>query len=131
SSYFNTTPWRLRDARSNSYHAVDGKLIPNGPEFDTGITTANGGLNAPVGDMVRWLAFLMDSSPSAGNTVLAWKSRQEMWTPITNETDSALFEPAKMGLSFFLHQHEGRRLVGHTGNQMSFITFFLLDPETK
>jgi CubicO group peptidase (beta-lactamase class C family) len=30
----------------------------NGREFDTGITTPNGGLNAPLGDLVRWVAFL-------------------------------------------------------------------------
>jgi hypothetical protein len=36
-----------------------------------------------------------------------------------------------MGLSFFLEtDDDGLLLVGHTGSQRAFITFFLLEPST-
>jgi len=51
-SYFNLTPRPLAPYRSNNYTvSVDTKgnetVKANGREFDTGITTPNGGLNAP------------------------------------------------------------------------------------
>ncbi len=58
SAYFDRTPYHLLEHRSNNYVVENGVPRPNGLDFDTGITVSNGGLNASVPDMVRWLSFL-------------------------------------------------------------------------
>lgn len=132
--FFNATPWHLLDARSNNYHVIDGQPVANGLDFNTGITVANGGLNATVGDMARWLGFLM-SAPAEERTshdnILSRSSLEEMWKPIVTVSDPGVpsLEFEKVGLSFFLYGYDGGMLIGHTGRQMSFSSFVLLDPE--
>jgi CubicO group peptidase (beta-lactamase class C family) len=67
-SYYNLTPYYLSQDRSNNYTLrlrSDGHREPiaNGREFHTGITTPNGGLNAPLDDLARWVAFLAGPQP--------------------------------------------------------------------
>ena len=128
-SYFDATPWHLREFRANSYRVEGGQPVANGPEFDTGVTVSNGGLNAPVSDLAKWVAFLLGSRASGAETPepLARASLLEMWEPIV-AVEEAPLGPQAMGLSFFIHEHDGRRLVGHTGSQKGFRTFILLDP---
>ena len=58
-SYFNLTPDHLKAFRVQSYAVTDaGALVDQGGDFDTGATVANGGLNAPVGDMIAYVRFL-------------------------------------------------------------------------
>lgn len=131
SAHFDATPWRLREDRSNSYRVVDGRPVPNGREFDTGITVSNGGLNATVRDVAKWAAFLAGRSPSrreAYDEVLARGSLEEMWRPVVTVADSSARGRVRMGLSFFLYEKDGRRLIGHTGSQRSFRSFILVDP---
>jgi len=132
-SYFDVTPWHLLAHRSNNYRIVNGRPVANGLDFNTGITVSNGGLNAPVGDLARWLGFLM-GAPEAlhaiHESVLARSSLEEMWRPVVPAGDSPL-GPQAMGLSFFLYEVDGHRLVGHTGSQKSFRSFFLIDPAAR
>lgn len=131
-SYFDVTPWHLLEHRSNNYRVVDGRPVANGLDFNTGITVSNGGLNAPVGDLAKWVAFLLDRAAArraSHEQVLSRSSLEEMWLEVVPIGDSPL-GPEAMGLSFFLYDHEGRKLVGHTGSQKSFRSFILLDPET-
>lgn len=133
SSYFDVTPWRLRDARSNNYEVVAGEPVPNGPDFNTGITVSNGGLNAPVHDMARWVGFLMGAPASrrtAYESVLPRRSLESMWVPVV-PVSHGLGARVDMGLSFFLIDAGARRLVGHTGSQKSFRSAILLDPEAN
>ena len=127
-SYFDLTPYHLLEHRSNNYVVRAGKAHAQGLDFDTGITVSNGGLNAPVPDMLRYLRFLSGSvqpgSPGAG--VLDRSSLQEMWelqVPFEDGTGG-------LGLTYFLLDHAGTRYVGHTGGQKAFISFFYVDPET-
>jgi len=61
-SYYDTTPQHLLKHRSHSYSiAQDGKMIEGIFDMDTGITVSNGGLNAPLPDMVKYLNFLRGS----------------------------------------------------------------------
>lgn len=133
SSYYDTTPYHLLHHRSKSYIAQGGELEARGPDFDTGITAANGGLNAPVPDMVRWMEFLLGhgpgrrSWPAAPDGVLAEETLAEMWQPVAAVSE----EPGKeesVGLSFFLPRRDGRTYVGHTGTQNGFAALFFLDP---
>lgn len=127
-SYFDVTPYHLLPHRSNNYDLVDGAPRPNGLDFDTGITVSNGGLNAPVTDMLRYLQFLAGApglSPQARG-VLDRRSLAEMWQPVLPTGQGA----DSVGLSYFITRLNGVRLVGHTGSQRGFRSFFYLDPES-
>ncbi len=129
-SYFDVTPYHLLADRSNNYSVRSGRPEANGLDFDTGITVSNSGLNAPLPDMIKYLQFLAgapgQSPPAAG--VLARSSLDEMWQPVhpvgTAEGDS-------IGLGFFIREHNGVRLVGHTGSQAGFRAFVYVDPVRK
>ncbi len=75
-------------------------------EFDTGITTPNGGLNAPLGDLVRWVAFLTGASAVHSPQILSRSSLAEMWRPVV-AMDTAPDYLEYMGLAFFLDQRTG------------------------
>ena len=148
-AYFDATPWHLLPHRANHYWIGPDGPRAGGRDFNTGITVSNGGLNAPVGDMARYLAFLMGGAPDARRTgetggtgdaaggpapdgradaVLARSSLEEMWRAVVPIGDSPL-GPERMGLSFFLYDHPGGSLVGHTGTQRAYYSFVLFDPE--
>jgi CubicO group peptidase (beta-lactamase class C family) len=134
-AYFDLTPWRLRGQRSNSYEMWEGEPVALGPEFNTGITVSNGGLNATVADMARWMAFLAGAPAGDAETrgrydqVLLRRSLEEMWKPVVTVEESGPLGRVEMGLSFFLYRKDGRRLIGHTGSQHSFRSFILVDPD--
>jgi CubicO group peptidase (beta-lactamase class C family) len=132
-SYFDFTPYHLLPYRSNNYSIVDGVPRANGLDFNTGITVSNGGLNSPLGDMARYLAFLTDSGSEVDRRVfrgvLARESLEEMWVeevPIQEVGDLK----ESMALSFFLEEFNGVRYVGHTGSQKAFFSFVYVHPET-
>jgi CubicO group peptidase (beta-lactamase class C family) len=131
-AYFDTTPWGLLRFRSNHYFVEDGEVTPGGLDFNTGITVANGGLNAPVGDMARYLAYLMGSrlEGSDYDAVLSRNSLQEMWRSVVPIGESP-YGDSSMGLSFFLYEQDGNQVVGHTGGQRGFISFIYVDPIAK
>jgi len=137
-SYYNISPYHLARDRSNNYTVhVDARgehTTANGREFDTGITTPNGGLNAPLADMARWVAFLAgpDTSPSS-TPILDRRSLEEMWRPVVLVDGDAAAGKTFMGLSFFLYPRgEGGSavtFVGHTGHQAAFRTFMVFNPK--
>jgi len=128
-SYFRHTPPRLADDRSNAFRLEGGEAVPLGPDFDPGITVSNSGLNAPLQDLVRYLAFL---SGALDAPVLDRSSLEEMWVPVAAVGEGAAWgEPhERIGLTFFLSEHPGGRLVGHAGRQWNHLSFFYLDPDT-
>jgi CubicO group peptidase (beta-lactamase class C family) len=132
SAYFDVTPWHLLPHRSNHYFVRDGKPEAGGLDFNTGITVSNGGLNASIPDMARYLGFLMGSPPEGvdGDAILARSSLEEMWRAVVPVGDSNLGRES-MGLSFFLYENAGGRLVGHTGTQRAFYSFFVMDPAAR
>ena len=135
-SYFGITPYHLAASRSNNYTVTKDSagrvnVIANGRDFDPGITIPNGGWNAPLGDLARYLAFL--GGPAHGDTILARASLEEMWRarylavePVAGEVTPA----DSMGLSFFILWRGGTRFVGHTGHQAGFRSFFYINPAT-
>ena len=143
-SYFGATPYYLAADRADSYafrrdssgHDV---LYDHGREFDPGITIPNGGWNAPLADLATYAAFLTGSTH--GDTalerrydaVLGRASLAEMWRPVLTVGDSAAPDggPEAMGLGFFLVDRGGYRLIGHTGSQAGFLSFFWINPATS
>ena len=143
-SYFRSTPYFLASHRSHSYYVrrdsaspTSPKLIDNGAEFDPGITSPNGAWNAPVSDLVKYVAFLTNAlipgtTQDRYDVVLSRASLQEMWKP--GMPMSQGYESSAnqwMGLSFFVLDRNGQRILGHTGSQAGFRSFYYFDPETK
>jgi CubicO group peptidase (beta-lactamase class C family) len=130
-SYYDITPYHLLADRSNNYEVQDGKLVTNGLDFDTGITTSNGGLNAPITDLVKYLAFLQGKGPGVSGPVpvLKRESLEEMWRPVLPASDTEAMGDS-IALSFFVKHQGPFRLIGHTGSQRGFRAFFYLQRET-
>nr|ADC35814.1 beta-lactamase [uncultured bacterium 66] len=132
-SFFDRAPYHLIAHRSHSYLRTDAGLTEARFDFDTGITVSNGGLNAPLADMARYLAFLTGASaPAGGDAVLRRASLEQMWTPQIAAADGegATGPHAQAGLSFFIEQHGGVELIGHSGDQNGFISHLYLHRPT-
>ena len=130
-SYFDVTPYHLLRDRSNGYEVAAGRTTAVGLDFDTGITTSNSGLNAPLTDMVRYLAFLTGAPghEAAYAGVLKRASLEEMWQPLLPTGSTAEGDSVTAG--FFSLHLGGRRYIGKTGSQAGYRSFLYLQPETR
>lgn len=133
-SYFDATPYHLLKYRSHSYYIENGKLKLGRFDANTGITVSNGGLNAPLPDMVKYLNFLIGDPQKRDvyETVLKRTSLEEMWQPVIRSDENANGNPdegLQVGLSFFLDAKRG--LIGHSGDQNGFIMFIDFSPQTR
>ena len=127
-SFFDHAPYHLLKDRSHSYVVSHGKMEEARFDFDTGITVSNGGLNAPLGDMEKYVRFLLGHAETlAGAFVLSRSSLEEMWKPVAL-VETAGEDRVDMGLCFFVEKRGGRRLIGHGGDQNGFISHLYLDP---
>ena len=140
-SYFRATPYYLAAFRSHNYYvrkdsAASGSIVvDNGADFDPGITSPNGAWNAPLSDLVGYTAFLTNSllpgmSRERYDIVLPRATLEEMWQPGKPMAQSYEANPQQwMGLSFFIRDRNGQRILGHTGSQAGFRSFFYFDPK--
>ena len=142
SSYFGATPYYLAADRSNNYtlerdSTGHDTLVTHGREFDPGITIPNGGWNAPLGDLARYVAFLTDATHGDAalqaryDVVLKRSSLEEMWRALLPTSGYA---PAPwVGLSFFMNERVAgpTRVIGHTGSQAGFVSFMYFNPTTR
>ncbi len=122
-SFFDRAPYHLVAHRSHSYTGTDQGVTEQRFDFDSGITVSNGGLNAPLGDMAKWLAFLIGGA-AANDGVLKRASLDEMFTPQIRARDGegGSGSDVQAGLSCFIENHAGVELVGHSGDQNGFIS---------
>lgn len=129
-SYFGHTPRHLIDERSHNFSVGPNGVTDHGRDFHPGATIPNGGWNAPVTDIARWLHLLAgdpDSVIQAGfNEIIGRNTIELMWQPVVRVNAEE-----GMGLSFFLRNEHGQKLVGHTGTQANFRSFFWLNPATR
>lgn len=128
-SYFRTTPRYLRPYRSHGYYVTkDDKGVETiqdaGIDFDPGITTPNGGWNAPLSDIARFVAFL--TAKPASDLVLAHSSIEEMWQP-----GKPMGKDQWMGLSTFVTKRGDATVLGHTGSQGAYRAAFYFNPATS
>jgi CubicO group peptidase (beta-lactamase class C family) len=142
-SYFRATPYYLAAHRSHNYYvrrdSASGaeQVVDNGADFDPGITSPNGAWNAPLGDLVRYVSFLTNAmlsgmSRERYDVVLKRSSLEEMWQ--RGQPMSQSYEAAPdqwMGLSFFVLDRGGQRVLGHTGSQAGFRSFLFFDPVNR
>jgi CubicO group peptidase (beta-lactamase class C family) len=140
-SYFRTTPYFLAADRSHNYYVRKDSvgrvnLIDNGAEFDPGITTPNGGWNAPISDLAKYTAFLTDAvlpglSQQRYDIVLKRSSFEEMWKPVQPMSQSYEAAPDQwIGLSFFILKRGDATILGHTGSQAGFRSFLYFNKAT-
>ena len=138
-SYFDVAPYFLESHVAASYLRAGKKLTPQPVNFDTGITTANSGLKAPVTDMAKYLRFLIgDPGNDLYEIVLKRSSLEEAWTgtlPAIEPGQAATAYTAgphgaqpKMGLGFFVVESGGHRYIYHDGDQGGFSSELLIDP---
>lgn len=136
-SYFDRTPPFLLSHRSHSYYLRDGKRVAAPFDADTGVTVSNGGLNAPLPDMAKYVAFLLGDARrgSEYDLILKRASLEEMWRPQIGAgedfTQGRMATTTKAGLSFFIDQSDGIRIIGHNGDQNGFRAYLSLCPEQR
>ena len=135
-SYFDTTPAYLLKHRSHSYYLRDGKRTEGRFDANTGITVSNSGLNAPLGDMVKWIKFLLGDPKRRDvyDLVLKRSSLEEMWQPqLKTDTDSNGNRgfTTDIGLIFFLDKSLGPMHLGHGGEQNGFLSYIDFDPQKQ
>lgn len=138
-SYFDTTPYHLLKHRSHSYYLKEGKLTPARFDVDTGVTVSNGGLNAPLPDMVKYINFLSGDIKRQAiyDQILKRSSLEEMFRPHISIEPAAIAQPLgqnrkdAMGLTFFIEENFGQRFIGHSGSQNGFISHFYIRPDTR
>lgn len=139
-SYFDATPYHLMARRAQSYNRNGDELVPAPFDVDTGITVANGGLNAPLTDFVKYLNFLMGdpAKQAVYDGILKRATLEEMFQPVipivgkgygreSGEADRA----DSMGLSYFVEDNMGMRFICHSGGQNGFISHFFYQPERR
>ena len=122
-SFFDRAPYHLLAHRSHSYERDADRLQEGRFDFDSGITVSNGGLNAPLADMGRWVAFLTGAAAPDGAEVLGRASLAEMFVPQIRAKDGegGSGDDVQAGLSCFIERHRGVELIGHSGDQNGFI----------
>lgn len=140
SSYFDVAPYFLENHVSASYLRAGPRLTPQPFNFDTGITTSNSGLKAPITDMARYLHFLIgDPANPVYETVLKRSSLEEAWKGVLPATEPGQSPTAytagphgtqpMMGLGFFIVETGGHRYIYHDGDQGGFSSEMLIDPD--
>jgi len=128
-TFFDRAPYFLLPRRSHSYFRDDAGVREARFDFDTGITVSNGGLNAPLTDMARYLSFLQGTGDrAASDAVLSRASLEEMWTPQIRaaEGEGVNGADSSAALSFFVERWGATELVGHSGDQNGFISHLYL-----
>ncbi|WP_343520002.1 serine hydrolase domain-containing protein [Sphingomonas sp.] len=134
-SYFDRTPPHLLKHRSHSYHIRGGKRVAAPFDADTGVTVSNGGLNAPLPDMAKYVAFLLgDPARQADyDLILKRASLEAMWRPQLpageDFSQGRMASTTQVGLSFFIDRIDGIRVIGHNGDQNGFRAYLSLCPE--
>ena len=141
-SYFDRAPYFLENHVAASYLRSGEKLTPQPFDFDTGITTSNSGLKAPITDMEKYARFLIGVPANpVYDVVLKRSSLEEAWKgiiaatqpgePPTAYTSGPGGAQPEMGLGFFEMEARGRRYVYHDGDQGGFSAELLIDPAGK
>lgn len=129
-TFFDRAPYHLVQHRSHSYSRDKDGLRELRFDFDSGITVSNGGLNAPLGDMAKYLAFLIGDERKRDlfDGILKRGSLDEMFQPQIRAVDGegGSGDDVSAGLSSFIERHHGMELVGHSGDQNGFISHLYL-----
>jgi len=139
SSYFDKAPYFLERDVSESFLRAGDTITPQPFNFDSGITTSNSGLKAPLSDMLKYERFLIgDPHKDIYDQVLKRSSLEEAWKGTlptggadmpTSYTGGPNGTVPMMGLGFFVLNVNGHRYVYHDGDQGGFTAELMIDPD--
>ena len=134
SSYFDKAPYFMQADVSGSYLRAGDTITPQPLDFDTGITTSNSGLKAPISDLLKYERFLIgDPNNKLYDVVLKRSSLEEAWKatlPIEPAVSGAPAGTAPMiGLGFYVFNVDGHRYISHDGDQGGFTAELMVDPD--
>jgi CubicO group peptidase (beta-lactamase class C family) len=128
-AFFDQAPSFLRADKSHSYFVTDAGEVEAPFDFDTGITTMNGGLNAPVADIAKYIGLLEGSADAPMQArydrIIKRSTLEDMWTPVVPVSPGV-----SMGLGYFLETHGGKNFIAHSGGQNGFISHFYVDRDS-
>jgi len=110
--------------------ATDDGITEQRFDFDTGITVSNGGLNAPLGDMAKYLAFLIDGNETILNDV----ARRDVTPQIVPRRRGGSGTTCKRVVCF-IERHGGVELIAtaaiRTGSSRTSTFIGRRDPATS
>jgi CubicO group peptidase (beta-lactamase class C family) len=94
--------------------------------------TPSSNLHSNVRDMARWAIANLDGGTLRGQRILDQATLQRMWTPAHEiSTPDPNARRQAVGLSWFLGQHRGRRIISHGGGDTGYLTDLVLVPEGR
>ena len=82
-------------------------------------------LNSSVSEMTRWMLANLNRGELNGRRILRAESYDLLWTPTTDTSRDG----SQVGLSWFLGEHAGHRMVSHGGGDTGFRSYILLLPD--
>ncbi len=137
-SNVSTTAYRPGDNYASPHSRVDGKL--QAVEFEV-LDNAGpaGSINSCAADMARWVQLQLNRGKFADRDgrLFTEQRSKEMWSPQTilpiNDPPPSLaaLKPnfADYALGWGLRDYRGRKLVGHTGGLLGFVSRVMLVPD--
>ena len=100
-----------------------------------------GSINSSAAEMARWITLQLNRGkfPNSDNRLFSERQSHEMWSPQTilpiGERSGPLASLratfADYGLGWALRDYHGRKLIGHTGGVLGFVSRVMLVPEEK
>jgi len=82
-------------------------------------------LNSSVSQMIRWMLANLHRGELDGRRILGAGSYELLWTPTTDTSTDGI----QVGLSWFISEHAGHRIVFHGGGDTGFRSYVLLLPD--
>jgi CubicO group peptidase (beta-lactamase class C family) len=83
-------------------------------------------LHSNVEDMMRWGMANLNHGELAGKRILKPQTHARLWQPTV-----PAFGDTFVGISWFLGNYKGEKVVAHGGGDVGFRTYFLMVPERK
>ena len=84
-------------------------------------------LDSSIEDMSRWAMANLNRGELDGKRILKASTYEVLWKPVV-QTRSAV-ESAKVGVSWFIQNYGGHRIVLHNGGDVGFTSTLLLAPD--
>lgn len=94
--------------------------------------TPSSNLHSNVLDMSRWAIANLQGGEIDGHRFLQQGTRDRMWTPAREiAAPGPDVRRQAVGISWFLGQHRGRRIVSHGGGDTGYVTDLVLLPDQR
>ncbi|MGH9337101.1 MAG: serine hydrolase, partial [Vicinamibacteria bacterium] len=81
-------------------------------------------LNSSVVELTRWARANLNRGELDGRRILAEASYELLWTP-----SARVDERTQVGLSWFLGEHRGRKVIEHSGGDTGYSSYLTLLPD--